>query len=213
MITREEIEQACSQSDDVWRFGNSILYRMCAEHPRHDDLSMVVGKVWLIGRTYAAAVERYRLPQESSRIPSDIFYTQHVGPALLNAGIDKVLDEVRRFRELSEESLTAVLKAHCTLVEALRPLTNQDKVSLASKYAHFHAPEQMPIYDSVAMAGLRRVMPRRRPTRSAAVSFNQTYTRFTLRWMDLRDELEQRFGVRLRPRELDRLLLRRGASS
>ena len=41
-----------------WEFGNSILYQMCKDNPKHDQADVVVGKIWLIGRSYAAAIER-----------------------------------------------------------------------------------------------------------------------------------------------------------
>src|SRR5688572_25232801 len=108
MITKAEVEQARSEEADVWRFGNSVLYRMCRENPHHDDLSVIVGKIWLIGRTYAAAVERFRTVEGASRVENEIFYARYAGPALMNAGIDKVLDHLGRFDDLSEESLKVV---------------------------------------------------------------------------------------------------------
>ena len=44
--------------DDYSGYGNKILYDMCATKPRHDDIDIIVGKIWLIGRSYSAAIER-----------------------------------------------------------------------------------------------------------------------------------------------------------
>ena len=41
-----------------WCFGNGILYKMCEEFPKHDDSDVITGKLLLIGRSYAAAIER-----------------------------------------------------------------------------------------------------------------------------------------------------------
>lgn len=40
-------------------YGDSVLYQMCeGEHIRHNSLDTVAGKMWLIGRSYAASPER-----------------------------------------------------------------------------------------------------------------------------------------------------------
>ena len=31
-----------------WEFGNSVLYKMCKENPKHNDSNVVVGKIWLM---------------------------------------------------------------------------------------------------------------------------------------------------------------------
>ena len=54
---REFVEQS-KVKGPRWAFGNEVLYRMCRESPLHEDPDVVVGKVWLIGRSYAAAIER-----------------------------------------------------------------------------------------------------------------------------------------------------------
>ena len=47
-----------SNANSRWEYGNSVLYRMCKEQPEHKDIDVIVGKIWLIGRSYAAAIER-----------------------------------------------------------------------------------------------------------------------------------------------------------
>lgn len=44
----------------VWDIGNRILYDMCGAHPEHSQDGEIVAKVWLIGRSYAASIERCR---------------------------------------------------------------------------------------------------------------------------------------------------------
>ena len=47
-----------------WDFGNGILYEMCKEYPKHEKEDVIVGKIWLIGRSYAAAIERRKNKDE-----------------------------------------------------------------------------------------------------------------------------------------------------
>ena len=44
-----------------WKLGNDVLYKLCAMHPRHTEDAVIIGKFWLIGRSYAAAIERRRM--------------------------------------------------------------------------------------------------------------------------------------------------------
>ncbi|MBB6698663.1 hypothetical protein [Clostridium algidicarnis] len=47
-----------------WSFGNEILYEMCGKNRKHKNADVVVGKVWLIGRSYAASIERRKNASE-----------------------------------------------------------------------------------------------------------------------------------------------------
>src|SRR2546423_1421315 len=58
MLDRQSIEWARSDSNDPWRVGDAVLYRLCREQPAHSDQATVVAKLWLVGRAYAAPIER-----------------------------------------------------------------------------------------------------------------------------------------------------------
>ncbi len=208
-----QIERAQSDATDVWTFGNRMLYRMCQEYPAHEEVSVVAGKMLLIGRSYAAAVERRVIPSASDRIATDAFYELYVAPALIASKIDSKLRQIQQHPEFSVQSLPLVLDAHHHLVAIMQRLVNQSKRSLASKYLHFHAPAQVPIYDSIAAGRLSQLMPRRRVKYSSLGDVDATYARFALLLLNLRDDVEREFGARLTPRELDRLLLQTSADT
>lgn len=65
-----------------WKYGNSVLYRMCEEEPEHKQIDVIVGKIWLIGRSYAAAIER----RKNAVVVGDDFYYDEVAPKLLEIG-------------------------------------------------------------------------------------------------------------------------------
>jgi len=44
--------------DTIWDTANGILYGLCRKYPGHTDDAIIVAKLWLIGRSYAAAIER-----------------------------------------------------------------------------------------------------------------------------------------------------------
>jgi hypothetical protein len=47
-----------AESKYLGGWGNHILYRMCHKQPGHTNVDVIAGKIWLIGRAYAAAIER-----------------------------------------------------------------------------------------------------------------------------------------------------------
>ena len=138
----------------MWRFGNDVLYRMCDEEPLHQDADVVVGKLWLIGRSYAAAIERRKNKQESS----DDFYYTEVAPKMLSIGkeLDERLSELKKFEELSDDTIDMALNTHKYLTDVFYEITQLEKRSLASKYLHFHCPSMFWIYDSRANAAIRK---------------------------------------------------------
>ena len=68
--TNSVYENFRTQDYDYWSFGNQILYDMCLKNPSHTNENVIIGKIWLIGRSYAAAIERIK----EKSVPSDDFY-------------------------------------------------------------------------------------------------------------------------------------------
>lgn len=56
MLTKKLIKDAKSQS--YWDLGNKVLYDLCRKYPRHEGYPEIIAKIWIIGRSYAAAIER-----------------------------------------------------------------------------------------------------------------------------------------------------------
>jgi hypothetical protein len=77
--------QAALESESVWDLGNEVLYKLCDDHPGHTANNAIIAKVWLIGRSYAAAIERRR---EKGEFSGDEFYVKHVAPCIRSSDID-----------------------------------------------------------------------------------------------------------------------------
>jgi hypothetical protein len=207
-ITRRDIELAASDKGDVWTFGNNVLYRLCRDNPEHKRPEIVTAKVWLIGRSYAAAIERGRKQADSANpIPNDVFYREEVAPALISSDIDDRLNNLQQYDRISEQSISDILTMHKYLVGIFKELTGQRKRSLASKYLHFHRPSLFYIYDTRAVNGFRKIRPRCRVRHRNVESDSSDYAIFALKLLDLQEDIEHCFGERLTPRQIDRLLL------
>lgn len=146
-------------------FGNMVLYRMCKDEPRHNIPEVVTGKLWLIGRAYAASPQRGA--GEAPEGASDDFFEYL---AQINReswlALDAHLDQLTETNEFSAASLPLIVRVHWEFMnlvsEAIRtrrlqpgrqPRSNR---SFASKYLHFHRPDHFPIYDSYVTAALSR---------------------------------------------------------
>jgi hypothetical protein len=185
----------------VWDLGNQALYDLCRKHPDHRSVDAIIAKVWLIGRTYAASIERRR---QHTSAEGDDFYVDVVGPAIKSSGIDRWLAPLWALRRPDP---AAVIPVHKRLTDLFEEISGLEKRSLASKYLHFHVPQAAYIYDARAVAAIRQVSP---PLRRLAISFDESdeeYARYFLRCEGFRQELERVVGRAMTPREVDNVLL------
>lgn len=200
-ITKALVAQATARSP--WDVGNKALYDLCARYPHHRDGDEIIGKLWLIGRAYAAAIERRR---KKTAFTGDAFYTDYVAPRLIAEDVDSWLAPLSKMRDVSADNISAILRAHARLTGIFSDLTALNKRSLASKYLHFHFPRLFFIYDTRATDALSRLGIRGAKT-GAAHEGDKAYRAFCARCLSLRDQTEARFDTRLTPRQLDNLLL------
>lgn len=202
MITKKMIATARKTND--WSFGNKILYDICAGYPGHTKRPQVIAKIWLIGRGYAAAIERVQV----KKTDFEDFYLDVVAPKIVNAKIDNWLKPLRSKR-LGPLVVSEILCAHRKLTDLFNDMTNLNKRSLASKYLHFHFPNLFFIYDSRVLKALRLLSPiLSRVSKSVPNNhYDNEYRKAFQKCMDLRSQIKAKHNVMLSPRELDTLLL------
>lgn len=140
---------------DYGKIGNGTLYEMCKKYPYHKDTSEIIGKVWLIGRSYAVPLER----NKNNKNVSDDFYNEIVAPNFKLGNFDNLLRDVRKLRGLSESDIPVIIETHKNVVDFIhKSITKDDKRSFSSKYLHFHFPKLFFIYDSRAAGAINQVI-------------------------------------------------------
>lgn len=198
-VTRADVDAARAAS--VWDLGNRILYDLCLEYPGHRVAEEIIAKVWLIGRSYAASIERRRNADQIG----DGFYEAAVAPAMMQAGID---DWLASIPEAEPRQCVRALAVHKQLMDLFADITKLEKRSLASKYLHFHMPGVFYLYDSRARRAITRVVPRlNKLPHIPPGTYDPEYRDFVRRCLWLRAEIHSSQGLMLTPREIDKLLL------
>lgn len=193
---------------DYGRIGNGVLYEMCKKYPYHKDIAEVVGKTWIIGRSYAVSLER----NKNNKNISDDFYSKKVAPCFIKGNFDKKLSDVRKLRELKEKNIPIILKTHKEVVDFIRKkVTKDNKRSFASKYLHFHFPKLFFIYDSRASNAIDGVV---RSVGGFKYSrhiknirrFDKSYATFFVKCFYFQDFCKKN-GVSLTTRQIDSFLV------
>ncbi len=202
-ISRADIQNA--RGRQVWALGNSVLYELCRAYPRHTRNDVIIAKILIIGRVYAAAIERRRPGTgRAGESRGDKFYTQTVVRAVKCSGIDTWLDGLRHL-SLNDETAASILGVHAKVTALFSRISKLNKRSLAAKYLHFHRPDLFFLYDSRALSAIRAVAPALRHRRSG--KNDSDYASFFRRCLWLRQQITREFGLQLNPRQLDDLLI------
>jgi len=179
-------------------FLNGVLYKMCRDNPLHKEHGVIMGKVLIIGRTYAAAIERRRKKNQRGRLRGD-FYKDCVVPKIRESKIDKWLRGLDK-----NPSHHRALETHKLVMRLFRRISKQENRSLASKYLHFHLPGRFYLHDSRARKAISKHKLRVHVPRSRKC--DRVYARFYLQCEKLNQGIASYFR-RLTPRELDKVLL------
>lgn len=204
-LSKREVRLA-QREDDPWRIGNDILYDLCRTFPRHVNDAEIIAKVLLIGRVYAATIERGRGDSVGANVSGDVFYTEHVTKAFRNSELDGRLKSLAKFDDIDESSVSEVLDTHGYFVTVLKRLTHKEKRSFASKYLHFHRPKLFFLFDSRAVDAIRKLDAPAVSIPSRATADRQ-YAKFVSKALGLRQHIATTLGAKLTLRELDRVLL------
>jgi hypothetical protein len=201
-ISQDDVDYALRPSP--WDLGNKALYSLCEDHPKHDSNEAIIAKVWLIGRAYAAAIERRREAEDLS----DDFYESIVAPRIKESRIDQWLASLPPQLTDSWHELGQVITIHKRLTDLFYEMTRLQKRSLASKYLHFHRRNLFFIYDNRAKTAISKVTPSIKQIREIPCeNRDQEYYQFVRRCQWLTDHIAQQHGETLTPRQVDKILL------
>jgi hypothetical protein len=154
--TQAQLDAAAGVFAADWALVDDVLYGLCRQYPTHTVRGQVVAKVAVIGRAYAASVERCISPPPGTQalmLAADHLY-EH------GAEVDDIVETISLADEpLTEEGIALIVEQHGRLVKliAALPECSRRPRSFASKYLHFHHPV-VPIFDSYAVEHLSKLV-------------------------------------------------------
>jgi len=170
----------------------------------------VIAKLWLVGRAYAAPIER-RSKKAEPGTPTHGSYYCAAADAVIDSDLDGRLELLRARTAAQLVDFETSIQVHAHLLAALKRVSGTVHRSFASKYLHFHLPDWFFILDAIASRGLSSECGRERPPKHLAPGGDPEYRSFVGRAWLLRERLAADAPPRLTLRQLDRLLLSRGA--
>ena len=199
-------QATCAMFPSSWETTNQVLYELCQQYPNHceNNWQGVIAKVLIIGRSYAAAIERSR---EMNDTDSNTFYANEVAPNIINSPIDDWINEARNVIPSTPDGLRVMIKVHHLVTQLFHEITGKHQRSLASKYLHFHVPNFFFIYDSRANAAACNFADGLELDRVDTADADASYKKFATRASALVSFCEAEYGLSMSPRQIDNLLL------
>jgi hypothetical protein len=203
----------CSRINRAFNYDNGgllnmVLYDLCKKHPTHKSKEEIRAKIILIGRSYAAAIERRKIKR--GRNSGDRFFTNIVVPEIRKSDIDKWLKSLSELRRPTPSNAEKILAVHGKVLNLFYKITKMEKRSLASKYLHFHYPRLFFLYDSRAVRSIRDLTAPLGRASNLNNNIDKEYGRFYMRCLGLQRYIKTECGVYMNPRQIDNLLLLRG---
>jgi len=198
----------CKQTNE-WTLSNDILYKMCRDNFKHDEVGEILAKVIIIGRTYAAAIER-RKNKNETKGSGDDFYIKTVAPTFKKSNLDKRLLKLKTIKQLTADNIQQILEVHHYLTTKLFAITKLNKRSFCSKYLHFHLPDLFFIYDSRVVTALRNYsskVPDQFQTLTKQKNVDEEYAKFFCKCFEMKNTIEMQNNITLTNRQLDNLLI------
>lgn len=209
--TFEQVVLPVLDEKRVWTLSDQVLYDLCKKHPKHVHDEEIIAKIFLIGRSYAAQIER---GENTKKNPS--FYEEVVVPGILKAGnaIDDLIDTAQK-----EKNAQSIFELYDFLVKQFKKIGDKKHISLASKYLHFHLPDLFYIYDSRAASSIGTLLKilsgKNRLSKKDALNLqkpvsedSEIYTNFYNKCRVCVEKIKEQYKRKISPRELDILLLK-----
>ena len=187
----------------VWDLSNRVLYEFVADNLTHERAEVIAAKFLIIGRVYAAAIERGVKKKKNENI-----FLHRVVPKVQKSGLDWLLDQSRDVKLDDPNALEIIVRCHYATTRLFNSITLRDNRSLASKYLHFHRPSLFYIYDSKAVKALRKFGAiTGRASRTTGIGDNE-YRKYAEKCDRLRRYCQDLLGLPITPRQVDNFLLK-----
>ena len=131
----EQVEKSCrdyiANKNTRWEYGNRILYDMCKNDLYHNQIDIIVGKNWIIGRSFAAAIERRINANDSN----DDFYYDVVAPKILKISneLDFRISSLRSLKGTILDNVKEILETYKLFMDTFYEITGYKVILKSTK--------------------------------------------------------------------------------
>lgn len=132
-------------SDNVWELSDKILYDLCKKYPANQINNEIIAKVFLIGRSYAAAIER-----SGNKEKNPHFYEETVAETIKKDGliIDNLIEKAK-LSKCDDDILSLYIQVLKTFSEITKKITfhllQSTFIFIFLIYFLFMIPEQVTV--------------------------------------------------------------------
>jgi len=198
------------RTNQYWgKVQDDFIYAMCKDHFSHDSEDEIISKIFLIGRAYAANIERNpkgRIDNVMNRIIDEI----------RKADFTTLFSQLKNknYPIIRQSNLHEIIQLHSVVNKTFFAINKRGNASFASKYLHFHFPNLFFMMDSRAKDALchpktkskEGYCPKWKKIQKPQYNFqyDETYYQFCSALIALRDEIQEPL---LTPRQIDNVLL------
>lgn len=208
ILSKKTVDLALENT--VFDLGNQVLYDLCANYPSHKEADQIHAKIMIIGRAYAATIERRK---KHLNLKGDKFIFKKVIPIIQLSKVDSWIQQAKKDANTFSR-VSSILTTHANVTKLFSRISGTEKRSLASKYLHFHCPDLFYIYDSraqravaVILRGLASKGRDKNQSKEVTDKADMAYRTFFLQCEHVNDAICKLIGRRLTPREMDKVLL------
>ena len=122
--TQRELDDCAAEFQGDWGLVDEVLYDLCRRYPGHTNRGVVTAKLALVGRVYAAGLERRVTPPPGQQAITVVarYVFEH------GSEVDRIIEGLDQVREpLDTVSMRLIVELHGSLTELLRKGTTDGK--------------------------------------------------------------------------------------
>jgi hypothetical protein len=200
MTTKEMIEKSTINGSE-WEHLHKFCEEMVRNNISHTDRGAIKTKVLIIGRSFAATVERRKINNELS---TNEFYNL-LADKLAASDIDEKIKSLQKYDGINDNNIQEIMELHTYLCDIIYEVSGKRFRSFASKYLNFHLPNLYFIYDSIVLKNIAS-FDTVRVSYPKDYEYDKDYYAYYMKARSIQTRINEQENVLLSPRSIDNLL-------
>lgn len=138
---------------DGFVLSDQLIYDFVRDNPSNKNVDNIIAKLYIIGHVYSATLERINYKKQKRKLNTIALYDK-TAKEISKLNIDNDLNKLSKMDINNDDAFILMLEIHNKLTKCFCKVTGNNKISLASKYLHFHFPNHFFIFDSIVNSNI-----------------------------------------------------------